>query len=231
MSMKNRISCINLLNLKLESPKLREYYLKLCGLVNDGDYNAVELFLKKGLDVNKIHNYIVDVKVPYKEMTVMHMAALKSHFHLFPLFIEYGAKIDSLDQIVFSTPLHMAILSQHFNKFYTIVYLLENGANPNAITSEGKTILMYAAANLLNFDHYCVEKFAIIKLLLSYGAESDLVDYAEKKAIDYIENEADRKEYQKILKEHKKRLENKLLEGASISRDPIGIITDYLVNL
>uniref|UniRef100_A0A2N9HY79 Reverse transcriptase Ty1/copia-type domain-containing protein n=1 Tax=Fagus sylvatica TaxID=28930 RepID=A0A2N9HY79_FAGSY len=66
------------------------------------------------------------------------------------------------------TPLHHAILGENYD---TAVYLLENGANPNAATNQGFTSLHYAAYKSCMVAG--IEE--LLRLLISKGAKVDAI--------------------------------------------------------
>lgn len=189
------------------------------------DGNLIELVLKNGADVRRsVKNAVGD-----RLETAMHLAARKGSCFLMPLLIKYGASVNPINDLL-QTPLHLAVSSE-FNRFSTVEFLIKNEACLNAKDEDGVTPLMLGAADLDESRNDTQGRFGIIKLLLESGADFDVVDKNGKKVIDYVKSKADKKEYQKILLEHKKQLKLRLMNNSPISFDPAGIIVDYLLDI
>lgn len=205
----------------------------LTDAVRLGCDDSVELLLKEGLNAN------LEIKSDYSfkslctqsrkqsKENLIHLAARKSWFTTIFILVKYGANINSLNENL-ETPLFMAILtSGDYVMDDTIKTLFKLGANPNLIRENGMVPLA-SALKMLCAKH--PKRFNIVRLLMEHGADLGEFTLNNKfeKLIDCVAEKSDKEEYQKILKDHKKRLENKLLYDTYISSDPIGIILDYL---
>jgi len=124
------------------------------GIIIDNKVNALELFIKKGLEVNYVDKWRNDI-------SYLAIASKLGCFDCARLLIENGAKIDLCDNYGFN-PLIYAAWYSHIN---IVRLLLEKGANVNFRTVDGTTALMFASM---------AGHIDIVKLLLEKGADIDL---------------------------------------------------------
>jgi ankyrin repeat protein len=114
--------------------------------------HLTQLFLERGVDVNAATS---------KGETALHSAASQGLEQTVQLLLEHCADVNVQD-LNGIAPLHLAVINNHEQAARV---LLEKGADPKLQTRSGKTALHFAAPHL-----------SLIDLLLSYGAELEVVD-------------------------------------------------------
>ncbi len=114
---------------------------------------------------------------------------------LLPLYIQRGADVNALGSSSYTylsakvTPL---IAAAGKAQLKTVTLLLSSGADPNIPDSEGRTALIAAVAEggCITVNPRCEERLDIMKVLLMYGARTDVRDRSGKSAMDYAERYA-----------------------------------------
>ena len=143
----------------------------------NGHYETAKVLIAAGGDINKLDD---------DSITPLHYVVSGGRDTGLPVFAETVKKfIDELNPdvnvptpVFKNTPLHMALVHRHAE---AVKVLLENGANPNAATKEGKTPLHYAA-------NYSLLSSA--KALLSAGADVNALDvYGQTPLFDATKND------------------------------------------
>ena len=143
----------------------------------NGHYETAKVLIAAGGDINKLDD---------DSITPLHYVVGGGRDTGLPVFAETVKKfIDELNPDVNvpttdfkNTPLHMALIHKQTE---AVKVLLENGANPNAATKEGKTPLHYAA-------NYSLLSSA--KALLSAGADVNAVNvYGQTPLFDATMND------------------------------------------
>lgn len=119
----------------------------------EGNLPMMEIFFKAGADVNYIN--------VHGEQALLH-AAWKGKLEAVRWLLEHGAKIDREGKAW--SALHYAAFAGHRD---VATYLLERGANPNALSTNGSTPLMMAAREA---------RQDIATALLASGARTDIVN-------------------------------------------------------
>jgi hypothetical protein len=96
--------------------------------------------------------------------TALHLAVYGGHMECIEILLRYQAKIDAATQFEKNQPVHIAA-DRGWKDI--ILFLLENGANPNAINAIERTPLHFVAAN---------GRIDLAALLLKHGAKPDKLD-------------------------------------------------------
>jgi len=148
-------------------------------VIVDGDANAVEDFLDKGVDVN------VQDSV---EITPLHVAAARGRLEVAELLIVRGAKIN-LTNYWNQTPLHAAVNCGNpitgdaevtRGRYEIAKLLISRGAHLEDKDDFGQTPL-HAAASGGNAD--------IVKLLLDSGVSVNTIDANCRTPLDWVDDE------------------------------------------
>ena len=143
----------------------------------NGHYEIAKALIAAGGDINKLDD---------DSITPLHYVVSWGRNTGLPVFAETVKKfIDELNPdvnvpttVFENTPLHMALIHR---QIHAVKVLLENGANPNAATREGKTPLHYAANYSL---------LSSVKALLSAGADVNAVNvYGQTPLFDATMND------------------------------------------
>jgi hypothetical protein len=142
----------------------QDLYLELCQMVDDQNVPAVRDLLIRGADVNAVR--------PTCRYSPLVLAIMRDNEEIFELLLDIGADVNNADKEGFS-PLMLCIPS----RVSMMRLLLARGADSNASeTRYGTTPLMLAARS---------RHLQSCRLLLQYGADSELQDKEGDRAIDY----------------------------------------------
>jgi tetratricopeptide (TPR) repeat protein len=128
----------------------------------EGNLPMMQLFLERGADINKVN--------AFGEQALLH-AAWKGHLPAVRWLVEHGARLDR-DGKAWAA-LHYAAFAGHDE---IAAFLLERGADRNALSVNGSTPLMMAARE---------GKEAIATRLLAAGARTDIVNDAGENAVNW----------------------------------------------
>lgn len=96
--------------------------------------------------------------------TALHLAVHGGHIECIEILLRYQAKVDAMTQFEKNQPIHIAA-DRGWKDI--LIYLLENGANPNAINAVERTPLHLVAAN---------GRVDLAALLLKHGSKPDKLD-------------------------------------------------------
>ncbi|GFU20570.1 putative ankyrin repeat protein [Nephila pilipes] len=134
--------------------------------VLSGNLAIVHLLVSNGAKVRLPSNY---TKPP-----PFFFAMLKSNYPMMKYLIDLGVDINRGSAVVGST-IHVALTELVETKFSVIKFLLENGADPNAIvtSSSGRTILKPPLGEY--FASFTNPDIRIVRVMLKYGARIVLV--------------------------------------------------------
>ncbi|GIY36826.1 putative ankyrin repeat protein [Caerostris extrusa] len=119
------------------------------------------------------------VKLPrdYTKPPPFFFAMLKSDFGMMKYLIDMGADINQGSSIVGSA-LHVALTELVATKYMVVKFLLENGANPNAIVYSGsRTILKPPLGEY--FTNTSNPDIRIVRAMLKYGARIVLLGHRQ----------------------------------------------------
>ncbi|MCI6508582.1 MAG: ankyrin repeat domain-containing protein [Bacilli bacterium] len=120
----------------------------------------------------------------YKGRTLLHYAVIGNNSGVINLLSKAGVNPNICDDN-YNTPLHFAILK---NSYYAVHELLKIKGIDVDSPSEFEQTPLHKAVILGNLD--------IIKLLIKYGADPELVDEKNQSPLDYAQDEGD----QEIIK-------------------------------
>ncbi|KFM66051.1 putative ankyrin repeat protein, partial [Stegodyphus mimosarum] len=128
--------------------------------VLSGNLNTVEYLVENG----------ASVKLPpdYAKPPPLFFAVLKADYYMMKYLIDAGADVNQGSSVVGSA-LHIALSELAENKVSIVKFLLENGANPNAIlmTSRGPILKPPLGEYFAAISHPNIN---IVRMLLKYGA-------------------------------------------------------------
>ena len=162
---------------EVDKPAGRKKRTALFMAAINGHYETAKALIAAGGDINKLDDdgitplhYVVsggrDTGLPVLAETVK------------KFIDEFNPDVNVPIPVFENTPLHMALIH---GQTEAVKVLLENGANPNAATKEGKTPLHYAANYSL---------LSSVKALLSAGADVNAVDvYGQTPLFDATMND------------------------------------------
>ncbi|MDP1613880.1 MAG: ankyrin repeat domain-containing protein [Sulfuritalea sp.] len=119
----------------------------------EGNIAMMELFVSRGADINKVNSF--------GEQALLH-AAWKGRLDAVRWLVEHGARLNREGREW--AALHYGVFAGHPE---VVSYLLERGADINALSSNGSTPLMMAARE---------GREAIARTLLAAGARIDIVN-------------------------------------------------------
>ncbi|GFV33957.1 putative ankyrin repeat protein RF_0381 [Trichonephila clavipes] len=140
-----------------------------CGVLS-GNLAIVHLLVSNG----------ARVKLPpsYTKPPPFFFAMLKSDYPMMKYLLDLGADINQGSSVVGSA-LHVALTELAETKFNVIKFLLENGANPNAVVtaSSGRTILKPPLGEY--FTSFMNPDIRIVRIMLKYGARIVLVGHRQ----------------------------------------------------
>lgn len=129
---------------------------------SDNWQNVATLLLNSGANPNMCNP---------KGKSILSMLVTAGESELVELAIRKGAKIEC----PFPSVENAVITAVHFKKVSCLKVLLEHGANPNAISNEGSTALMWAAGRSNGIgSQKCL---AAVKALLAYGADPSICNH------------------------------------------------------
>lgn len=134
--------------------------------VSEASYSGNIEALKKLINQDNLGKRLVQKSVSIQDSegrNFLHLVANAGKTHLCKFFLEEVKVNANMEDVQGQNPLHHAILGENYD---TAVYLLENGANPNAATNHGFTSLHYAA-------YKGIEE--LLCLLISKGAKVDAI--------------------------------------------------------
>lgn len=134
--------------------ELKTAILEFLGAAKDGDIEAVQRLLHKGVPVDSRNS---------KGWTALQLSAKNGHCAIVETLLASGANVNTKDIDYSLTPLHGATL---FGKLDVVKVLLQNGSLVDAKDINGATALHFAA---------CYEEFKIAKELLRNGAPVNAV--------------------------------------------------------
>lgn len=122
------------------------------------DPNSIEIIqnlIREGLDVNQIYS---------SENTLLHYSVYEGNFELVKLLVENGAELNR-QNFSLESPLDIAASPDHRNDSI-VIYLIEQGADPNTTSYKGFTALRA----LVGFQGYNQNEF-LFNLLIDNGAD------------------------------------------------------------
>jgi ankyrin repeat protein len=143
----------------------------LLDAVLDGNSRKVETLLVQGANPN-------NVQIQYKKHTVIAWASRYKNENLLKLLHSYGADLNLYNPNNRSAPypLYDAIFA---NRKGNLIYLLNNGANPNVVDPVGLSPIMLASTS---------GKWELIMLLLNSGADPKFKNKFGETTASYIED-------------------------------------------
>jgi|SRR5208283_4418387 len=148
--------------------------------IKSGSIRQVETLLKQGAN-------------PYAETWVtgnaFEHALHKDDLRMAELLVSYMPDVNQRDSLA-RPALHQAILSDSCVAGAICVFLLDHGADVNAVDSTGWTALMTAVES---------QHFDIARLLLRRGADATLRDRDGYRALDHLPRARGSKELRKLL--------------------------------
>ncbi|XP_054708988.1 ankyrin repeat and SOCS box protein 10-like [Uloborus diversus] len=126
-----------------------------------GNFNTVTLLVRNGACVR--------LPEDYKKPPPLFFAVLKEDFHMMRYLVNAGADVNDGSAVVGSA-LHVALSELGQNKIDVVKFLLEHGANPNAIltSNRGPILKPPLGEYFISVSHPDVY---IVRLLLKYGAK------------------------------------------------------------
>jgi ankyrin repeat protein len=127
----------------------------------DKNAQILELLLEKGGDPNQVNRNGTPLLITASRVID---ASRDNRPQVVKLLLRYGADIEVMDKKKRYRPLNMAAT---FGTYETLKTLLENGANPNNIPTNG-----FPALFSLRRNKHC--KLDCVELLLAHGADPDL---------------------------------------------------------
>lgn len=133
-----------------------------------GNVDLVRLLLKNGADVHATNDV---------QATAVHYAAAAGHVSVLELLIQHGAQVNPSTGTL-QTPLYLAMIYRIKGGPETFLFLLENGADPNAFVPEGPRPLLFAACDQ--------EDVIYLKALLEKGANTDVRDANGSSILHYV---------------------------------------------
>jgi hypothetical protein len=139
--------------------------------VLDGNSSKVESLLEQGADPN-------NVEIQYKKQTIIAWASKYKTTSLLKLLHSHGAKLNlhNLNNRPAPYPVYSAIFA---NRKDNLIYLLENGANPNVVDPTGLSPIMLASTS---------GKWEFIMLLLNSGADPQFTNNWGESTASYIQD-------------------------------------------
>lgn len=129
--------------------------------VNTGNSLILEKLIAHGANPNSIGKY---------DFTTLMYAAYEGHFDIVKLLVEkYNANVNATNKYGW-TPL---IFSCRKGDIQLTEYLINNGAEVNTVTKDGKSVLIYAIMSCSEYKN----NIGLIRLLINKGAKTDFTDY------------------------------------------------------
>ena len=185
-----------------------EGFTPLMMAVSEDEVEIVEYLLKQGADVNQIYNgwtalleaadegsaksmklmLKAGAKVNYywtQDTTAIGMAASEGNLDCLQLLLDYGADINGIGNSI--PPLHIAVVE---DQRAIVDYLISQKVNINKKDVDGRTALMYAAAEGYQY---------MAKKLIDAGADNAIVDL---KSVIFKENAEGVEEYDYLKDEN-----------------------------
>lgn len=125
-----------------------------------GNFNTVKLLVDSGA--------LVQLPVDYNKPPPLFFAVLKEDFQMMKYLVEMKADVNDGSDVIGSA-LHVALSELGEKKLEVVKFLLENGANPNAIleSDRGPILKPPLGEYLISISHPNIQ---IVRLLLKYGA-------------------------------------------------------------
>lgn len=111
-----------------------------------------------------------------KGYTPIHYACCRGHIDIVKILLNYDESLINCTNEEMETPLHCAVYNSHIE---ISQFLLQFPLNINAQNNDGETALFYAARK---------GNIILIKLLLSHGADKEIKDKYNEKAVDHAKN-------------------------------------------
>uniref|UniRef100_A0A146L694 Ankyrin repeat domain-containing protein 54 n=1 Tax=Lygus hesperus TaxID=30085 RepID=A0A146L694_LYGHE len=110
----------------------------------------------------------------------IHASALAGDAIDVRLFINEGVDVNAIDSMG-DAPIHYACISKHRNQPAIVKMLLDNGANPLALTITGQSVL-----HLLAVDSTSPSTLSTLKLLLERGVSINIEDAIGRTPLGYV---------------------------------------------
>lgn len=146
----------------------------LFAAIESKDYQKVERAIKGGASVNATKHPVVFDFLYQNNPTPLIEACTHGDKDIIELLVNSGADVNKKDPLTYSTPLLITVNNGHANRFEIALYLIENGANINALDSNkglsGRSVLhraMYIGDNLN--DETIKDNFKLCKYLYENG--------------------------------------------------------------
>jgi ankyrin repeat protein len=153
------------------------------------------LFLNHEADVNirtnKGYNILMRLFIPTYEFSKSNLPFLNLDFEEKDVWVKNlitsGININARDINGKNSLMHAIINEKSYNNWDSIKTLINNGVNINAQDEEGKTALMHIILNT-GEDYEKIlpsESKSLINYFLDNGADANITDKDNKKAVDY----------------------------------------------
>ena len=132
--------------------------------IEKGYVKMVEDFLKRGANVNAVNEDHRNTPI-FHMWEPIHFACYYGYDEIVRLLLHYGAYIEGKNSDAGQTPLQCACENGHEA---VVRHLVTNGANVNATSNNGWSVLYWATRNGLFAWR---KQYAIVELLLKGGAD------------------------------------------------------------
>lgn len=157
--------------------------LLLAVTTHNRSVGCIRALLEAGADVNVTRGSFSVLQWAMAELGHWHNPMCAGPDEVFPLLVEAGAPLESVDQYGF-TPLMTAIIE---HRLRDVRALLDVGADPNKVVPPGGRTAFNLGQNLLALAWFNHDPVVVIEMLLEAGADATLRDAFGRTAREYFE--------------------------------------------